>query len=608
MTMISARVDQRILQKADRFFTGTTQGRIIELLQNARRAGATYVEITNAERIDVKGKPTTAIVSVRDNGSGIEDFAQLLNLGGSGWSEGTELSEDPAGIGFFSLAPATVTVESRGRKITIDKGGWQGIPIDIEDGDVTEGTLVAFRGEPWTYETLFPYARFTGMTVAVDGRLIQPEPYLGKGGHVVHVPELGVKLRIDRVGGEYSYRQHTTVEADDIGPDAVKIVRREYIAGHTGGREPSAVLNFHGQTLMLSPEVDGRLPDTEQFFVRVDLTGEPTPLRLMLPARTQMVNNEAYATLIDRIELECYRYLRGKPHRLQYKNWVRATELGIELPEPEPQFTYGVWSGGEGMDIPEIPEDRELPFDQCCVMPPADDEEIPEDSDLYEDAENAGSETVHLFALLADVKGFCPVKIRYGYADYSWAKALPRVTTLKVTPGKELAREFVASEQIVGVDSLRVAIGLSDGRQFEADVPVAARSVGNDMTSNADNYVTLAAKDLPTDIFWDMAGGFCDDSDTYSTQQDEVEKSLMRLFRRMRGPYEAARVDLLEHVAEFQRQCAETLAAEKKIDYHAALAELSPWDRIEIRNDPNTETPVIEVTYQNGQTRTFKPA
>ena len=74
METIQACVNQRLLTKADRLFTGTLNGRIIELLQNARRAGATKVTITN----------DGAWVTVRDNGLGISDFAKLLDLGGSG--------------------------------------------------------------------------------------------------------------------------------------------------------------------------------------------------------------------------------------------------------------------------------------------------------------------------------------------------------------------------------------------------------------------------------------------------------------------------------------------------------------------------------------------
>ncbi len=75
METIQAKANPKLLSKASRLFTGTLDGRIIEILQNARRAGATEVEITNKD----------GFVTVQDNGSGIEDFSTLLDLGNSDW-------------------------------------------------------------------------------------------------------------------------------------------------------------------------------------------------------------------------------------------------------------------------------------------------------------------------------------------------------------------------------------------------------------------------------------------------------------------------------------------------------------------------------------------
>ena len=80
MITIQATVTRRLLTKASRLFTGTLEGRIIEILQNARRAGATRVEITNQD-----GRSPCATT-----GSGIDDFAKLLDLGGSGWDEASK--------------------------------------------------------------------------------------------------------------------------------------------------------------------------------------------------------------------------------------------------------------------------------------------------------------------------------------------------------------------------------------------------------------------------------------------------------------------------------------------------------------------------------------
>jgi hypothetical protein len=109
MITIRAKVNTRLLSKASRLFTGTLAGRIIEIFQNARRAGAKQVQITNRD----------GAVTVQDDGVGIEDFEKLLDLGASGWQEELEASEDPAGVGLFCLAPRQLTIRSHGQSVTI---------------------------------------------------------------------------------------------------------------------------------------------------------------------------------------------------------------------------------------------------------------------------------------------------------------------------------------------------------------------------------------------------------------------------------------------------------------------------------------------------------
>ena len=67
---ICAKVSGRLLTKASRLFTGTLDGRIIEILQNSRRAGAMHVNVSNKD----------GFITVCDNGSGIDDFYGELDL------------------------------------------------------------------------------------------------------------------------------------------------------------------------------------------------------------------------------------------------------------------------------------------------------------------------------------------------------------------------------------------------------------------------------------------------------------------------------------------------------------------------------------------------
>src|SRR5262245_31647632 len=112
---IRAGVTQDILGKAEFFFNGSDAQRCIELLQNARRAGATCVTIA-CEPID---SPRPFRIVVSDDGRGIEAFENLVSLGGSGWQSEYAAAEDPAGVGFFCLKPMPVTVTSRGQRIRL---------------------------------------------------------------------------------------------------------------------------------------------------------------------------------------------------------------------------------------------------------------------------------------------------------------------------------------------------------------------------------------------------------------------------------------------------------------------------------------------------------
>ncbi len=67
---------------------------IQELLQNARRAEASEVRV----EIDTRA----GAVTVTDNGHGVIDPEDLLNIGKSEWNEGVR-AERPAGMGLFSV-------------------------------------------------------------------------------------------------------------------------------------------------------------------------------------------------------------------------------------------------------------------------------------------------------------------------------------------------------------------------------------------------------------------------------------------------------------------------------------------------------------------------
>jgi len=185
MKTIRARVNERLLQKASRLFNGTLEGRVIEILQNARRAGATEVHVTNQN----------GLVTVRDNGNGIVDFSTLLDLGGTGWDDACDVSEDPAGVGIFCLAPREVTIRSRRKKVEIKQDGWTGRPIEIiDDPEHAGGTVLQFRDDSWDSAAVDRNAVFTGLRITVDGRECPRMPFVSDAAS--HHSELGCRIEV----------------------------------------------------------------------------------------------------------------------------------------------------------------------------------------------------------------------------------------------------------------------------------------------------------------------------------------------------------------------------------------------------------------------------
>lgn len=129
---------QHLMQGLKASFAG--KGSILgELLQNARRAGATRIDITT------DGKTT---LTIEDNGRGVQDFQNLLTIAGSSWEDDVQ-DEEPFGIGFLAalLNADTVTVESSGQQMTCDTAAvLDGKPVDVTPGPVTEGCRITLEG------------------------------------------------------------------------------------------------------------------------------------------------------------------------------------------------------------------------------------------------------------------------------------------------------------------------------------------------------------------------------------------------------------------------------------------------------------------------------
>lgn len=120
-------------------FTNNSSTVLGELLQNARRAGASKVEITATDE-------TLAIV---DDGRGIDDLSILLSIAKSGWDSEIQVNESPYGLGFISclFAAQHITVASKGKLATAATADLLDlIPMTVQAGDIDGITSITLGG------------------------------------------------------------------------------------------------------------------------------------------------------------------------------------------------------------------------------------------------------------------------------------------------------------------------------------------------------------------------------------------------------------------------------------------------------------------------------
>jgi len=141
---IQVRVNEAGVLRNQRHAFSNRYTLVTELLQNARRAGATRVDIHH----DTEGRRLT----VEDNGSGLDDFQKLLSFHESGWDDATCYEERPFGVGFSKcLYASTRCVVTSGRQrvdfdtaAALDKAP---ITVDeVDDGACVEGTRIELHG------------------------------------------------------------------------------------------------------------------------------------------------------------------------------------------------------------------------------------------------------------------------------------------------------------------------------------------------------------------------------------------------------------------------------------------------------------------------------
>jgi len=300
---IRACVDPKVIQTVARLFNQSEGDIAAEMLQNARRAGATRVIVSTT----LLGRDR-ACLRISDNGRGIDDPAKLLRLGASGWDEETLRREDPAGMGVFSLAGRKVDVSSRAGAATgwsahIDEADWtSGHDIAIHDCVRSPGTTFAIEISAGRLEdarkAITNAARHYPVDVELNGEIIERQDFLANATHI----ELWNGLRI----GVFTETRGAWRHAPSI--------------------------NFHGLTVTHNLPTIAEIDSGRQWCAKVDVIDCPA-LQLTLPARKEVVVSPFVDELAVAVRSAIYTAIAGLgQHRLAYENWCEAAVLGIILP------------------------------------------------------------------------------------------------------------------------------------------------------------------------------------------------------------------------------------------------------------------------------------
>ena len=140
-TQVAVRINESNLLKNLRYAFSNRYTIVTELMQNARRAGASYVV--------VEYDAAAQTLMIRDDGVGIDDFQKLFTFGESGWDDTTVANETAFGLGFTKslYAAKTCTVLSKSRAISFDTAeALAQAPITVKTVATSQETTVILGG------------------------------------------------------------------------------------------------------------------------------------------------------------------------------------------------------------------------------------------------------------------------------------------------------------------------------------------------------------------------------------------------------------------------------------------------------------------------------
>jgi len=547
---ISGRVNAAILNKADRLFRNDDAGIWTELLQNARRAGATVLDISIEELAPESG---SSRIVVQDNGRGIDNFQSLLTLGTSDWKTETQVSEDPAGMGFFSLCRSTVEVHSGNQRATITPDVFMGRrEAEVtKDKEFVAGTKLCFvrdSGKRALAAALYTVSEFCPLQIRLDGFTLPSRDFLE---------------------GAF-YRE--TIDGIEVGfATAFNWTWSDYHDSNWnfyGARIQERFDSFTG----LVPEDESSRPRT--MFARFDVL-ETGRVKLQLPDRRGIIQDEFFSEFYRKARAAAYRaFLQKGRHVLPFRNWKEARDLGVHLPEAVPLLETWCADPADSDIAPVFGRSEKY------ILPNALNVRLVEvDLPHVHTVEGA-------FHVNPTVGGNL-YRADSNYSGYPWYDSLPCITDARVF------LDEVQWEEVSAEEKARPASIIAELTIEQAGLPHQLwrlpALIHVDTTEwNQPTFVAVGQSPWDNDELrgpfdvsdFLMAATFCPsddaDSDSWNTQRDyhegEIERAVNSYFR---GPKATLRALLGKALSWEARKLAEEMGV-REIRFHRR-ADASYW-------------------------------
>ncbi len=538
MELLRATISPSILSKADRLFRNDDRGILTELLQNARRAGATRVEVT------IEPSPQqehVTRVTFEDNGHGIEDFQKLLTLGDSNWNPEVLAIEDPAGMGFFSLCHSTVEVSSGKKKVVLTREVFRGqAPAEIVASDApVHGTRIVFTRPTVSKPVevaLKDASEFNPLDVMLNGERLERHDFLEGALHreVIDGVEVGISTL---------FRRRFGWDRDDWNFHGSVL------------REPFGLI--HG---FLTRDEKGEWRQ-ESLYLRFDVL-EVGRVKLQLPDRRAIVKDSDLEAFTKKVRAAVYRFLSTQEHHvLSFEQWKEARSLGVSIAEASPYLT--TWHAQ-----PADPDAAPF-FGQADthLLPTLDDV-------LLVDAHLPSQHTLEAALTPSAIPNKTFYQVQSRFNGYSWYDRLPILTEAEVLvdgiPRQDLEEDNKERPREILVTATIKQQGHADLR---LDLPAAIHVLdGMEVFDGYEPPSFLAVRDSPWDndalsgpfdvaqylVSATFSPGDDVECDSYDTQRHEFERHVERVVNEyFRGPRAALMAPLEESLSWKARRYAD---------------------------------------------------